>query len=496
MRIAKRIAPFVVLVVLAAPVAGQGAAPWTLDFENDTPKHIAVAGVEGHTHYWYMVYRVKNPGDEPRQLQLTITMELQLAESKTTYPDVYAPAAELYVEDKKVERKLLNWHDLRREPLAPGKQVEAVALFCTGARSPDFDKMTVRVRGLVQPRELGREDPASNIRKFRFRDLLVRYDYIPSRWSAGKELKYLSEDWQLVEVERGGTGAADTDEDISERIKAIQKRIEEERKRAPVEKKPARKTTAAPLGGGGSVGKPNPKLVAALHTAADAHQSVRASYTEIIGREPAAQAAGGTILVGGKGTFAIERVVNVGTERSLKERRVYDGKRLWTHIATREMGDIVKCWRVEATKKEWSSLPGRSDVTFGTVVNPLSTWRLFGDDLAYMGIEKLESGTAYVLDISPGDTYRAILAGPLSGELLSKALGRRVRFWVDSKTGIQLRMRIYDDAYRVVGSIECLDFELDAHTDASHYAYTPPAGVKVIDMTSALADGGADKPTP
>jgi outer membrane lipoprotein-sorting protein len=495
MRIANRIASFVVLVVLAAPVAAQGAAPWTLDFENDTPKHIAVAGVEGHTHYWYMVYRVKNPGDEPRPLQLSITMELQLAEGKTTYPDVYAPAAQLYVEDKKVERKLLNWHDLRRESLAPGKQVEAVALFRTGERSPDFDKMTVRARGLVQARELGREDPASNIRKFRFRDLLVRYDYIPSRWSAGKELKYLSEDWQLVEVERGDS-AAGTTEDMSERIKAIQKRIEEERKRAPVDKKPARKTTAAPLGGGASVGKPDPKILAALRTTADAHKSVRASYTEIVGREPAAQAAGGTILVGNKGAFAIERIVNVGAERSLKERRVYDGKRLWTHIATREMGDIVKCWRAEATKKEWRSVPGRDDVTFATVVNPLRTWRLFGDDLAYMGIEKLASGTAYVLEITPGGKYRAILEGPLSGELLSKALGRRVRFWVDSKTGVQLRMRVYDDAYRVAGSIECLDFELNAHTDASHYAYTPPAGVKVIDMTSALADGGAGKPTP
>jgi len=499
MRIANRIAPFVVLLALAAPCLVYGAAPWTLDIENDTPKHIALAGKEGHTHYWYLVFRVKNPGAEPRQMQLAFTLELQLAKDVSTYGDVYAPIAERRVEDDRVERPLANRHDLRREPLAPGKEIEGIVFFRVGERPPDFDKMTIHVRGLVETRTLGREDATSNVRKFRHRDLLLRYNFVPSRWSSGKELKYVSEDWTLVTVDAADreSSADDAAAEVSERIKALREKIEAQKNKLPPrDTKAPGKTSAAPLGSGIPVGKANPALVAGLRAKADAHKSVRAAYTEVLGQKNRAQTAGGAILLGSDGAFSIERVLNVGTGRSLKERRVYDGKSLWSHIATREMGDIVKRWKADATKKEWRTAPGRTDVSFATIVNPFSAWRVFGDDLAHMGIEKLDTGLAYVFEVKPGDTYRALLDGPLSGELLGKALGRRVRFWVDAKTGIQLRMRIYDDAHQVVGSIECLDYELNAHTDRAHYSYSPPSGVKVIEMTSALADGSATTPAP
>jgi len=480
--------------VLAAFAPAYGSTPWTLEFENDTPKHIAMAGAEGHTHYWYMVYRVKNTGDAPRPVGLVLTLEIQLAKDVTTFTDVYAPIAERFVEEEKLERKVASWNDLRSAPIKPGQQIEAIAFFRVGASAPDFDRMTIHVRGLVEPRQLGREEAGSNVRKFRYRDLLIRYNNIPSKWSSGRELKYVSEDWTLVETDVAdrGSSANESIDELRARMKALREKIDEEEKKLPLpDPKATKKTSAAPLGGGVPAGKPNPAVLSDLRNKADAHKSVRVSYTEVVGPQGRSQSAGGTILLNGKGAFAIERVLNVGTQRSLKERRVFDGASLWSHIATREMGDIVKRWKASATKKEWRSVPGRADVTFATVVNPLSAWRLFGDDLVYMGVEKLDTGRAYVLDVTPGDAYRGVLEGPLCGELLGSGMGRKIRFWVDAKTGIQLRMRIYDETLRVVGSIECLDFELDAHTDKSHYTYSAPANVKVIEMTSAFADGGA-----
>jgi outer membrane lipoprotein-sorting protein len=485
-------------------------AYWALEFENDTPKPLVLADVPkpeelkdptkgGLVYYWYLIYRVRNPHKRPLPTRLDLTLELQLAKDTTVYRDTYSPIAERHLKDEVPERRLLNWVAMRREFLEPGGERQGVAIFPVGDRAPDFDLMTIRVRGLAARRPLGRptgEGAETNVRKFRERVLLIKYQYVASRWARGKELKYLPEEWELETVDvLDRTDAQGTAEPTD--LQELYEKMKKERERLQEAGEKPTPQSAAPLPGIGLVtGKPDPELLAKLRAQADQLTSVRAAYTEIVGPQARRRTSSGTLYFGKGHKFAIERVPGTASGRSLKELRVFDGESLWTHTTAKDVGDAVRRWKAEATKPEWRSVPGGADAGFAAVVNPALAWRVFGDDLVHLGIEQLDAEAAHVFEARPGDQYRGILQGPLSGELLALALGRRVRFWVGTKTGFQHRLRVYDDQQNLVGSLECFAVELDAHIDAARFAFSPPTGVEVIDMNAAMADNGAPAPAP
>jgi outer membrane lipoprotein-sorting protein len=478
-----------------SPREGGEDAPtqWALVFENDTPQPLVLPSpLNRLTYYWYMVYRVKNPTKKPVPTNIEVTLKLTIQKEHTTCRDVHDIVAERHIEKRIVERPLLNWNEMSRKTLDPGKSREAVAIFRVGPRAAEFDKMTITLRGLAARTALGRQ---GNVQKFRVRVLSIFYDYVDSRWTDTKELKYDDEKWEIKVVEL--TDRTDSNkravEESAERLKKLYERLEKLRKGAPKTKpKPAPKASAAPDRNGittsaQGTGRPDPKLVKALGAKADRHRSTRAAFTEIVGPEGRRHKATGTLYLRNDSRFAIERSLNVGAARALKELRVFDGKALWTHTATRELGDSVRRWNVAATKKQWYSVAGRPEVDFPTLVNPVRAWRLFSSDLVRLGVERLEAEVAYVFEVRPGEKLRPVLTGPLTGELLAQAAGRRVRFWVGAKSGFQLRMRVYDRMGEVVASLECADVELDAHLPEARFAFAPPPGVKVIDMNAVMA---------
>ncbi|MFP4057033.1 MAG: LolA family protein [Candidatus Brocadiia bacterium] len=486
--------------LLGGAAAGEDEGHWALAFENDTPKLLWMEP-PGYpiTYYWYVVYRVKNPTDQPRPARLTLTLHLALAGEQTVYRDVLAPLAESRLERKVVERPLCNWVELRAEKLKAGQEREAVAIFRVGEKAPDFDKMTIRVEGLVAHRELEPPDPDSETRKVLHRVLLIHYDYVPSRWTRGKELKYDRERWRLEESQAPSGGPAGGEEGVSEKLDKLRQKMKEETERTPVKKGPAPESSAAPPPPREPAARPNPRLVQALRSRADATQSVRAAYSQLTGLPDRREAAGGTAFLGPGGKFYIERVVGVETRRGRKEIRIFDGEHLWVHTHGKELGDFVGRWTAAATKAEWRRLGGGGHAAFATVINPFRAWRLFRADLLHVGTEQLEVGPAEVFEVRPGERYRQVLKGPLSGELLASTLGKRVRFWVGRETGFQYRMRVYDQTDRLCASVECLDVEFDAHTDPARFAFSPPAGAEVVDLNAAFAgnDGpGEDSPAP
>lgn len=476
-----------------------GATPqWALVFENDTPRLLVLPGALGKlTYYWYMTYRVKNPAKQPVPTGIEVTLTLTTKKEQDVYRDVHDLSAERHIEKKIVERLLLNWTEMGRGKLEPGKTREGVAIFRIGGRAAEFDRMTVTLRGLAARTFLGRE---GNVQKFRERILSIDYDYVESRWTDSKELKYVDEKWEIKVLELTDRTDADRQaaEETAERLRKLRERIEKLRQKAPKGKpKAAPKSAAAPRRNGiassaRGVGLPDPALVRALAAKADLHRSVRAAFTEIVGPEKRRHKATGTVYLRGDLRFAIERSLDVGTARALKELRVFDGKTLWIHTATKELGDSVRRWDVAATKKEWHSVAERPEVTFPTVVNPLRAWRLFGGDLVRLGVEQLDAEAAYVFEIRPDARFRTVLDGPLTGELLGQAAGRRVRFWIGVNSGFQHRLRIYDKMGDVVASLECRSVELDAHLPDARFAFAPPAGVEVIDMNAVMAQN--DKP--
>ena len=485
---------------ILAPLASAAEPYWALTFENDTPKPLVLENVKNKlSFYWYLIYRVSNPQDKPITPTLKFTVKLTIAKQVSVYQDLFDTIAELYVEKKVAERPLCNWAELRATPLKPGEKREGVAIFTLGNNPVDFDSMAIAVRGLAEPRPLGRE---GNVRKFRERVLLLKYQYVPSRWRAGKELKYEPEEWTLEDVDVVDRASAEGDapQDPSAKLKELLKKAEEERKRMESqEPKPPPKSSAAPTGppmaSGPRSGAPAPALLKALWERADKQPYARATFKERIGHGDRCQEAAGSIFLGKDERFATERLVNVGGSQALKERRIFDGKSLWIQTTAQGVGDTVRRWSVEATRKPWCTVDGRPEVDFATVANPVRAWRLFGDDLIYLGVEQLGGESAYVFEIRPGARYATVLGGPLSGELVGKAAGKRVRFWIGSVSAFQFRMQVRDDQDNVVALLECSDVRTDAVIDPARLAFTPPAGVEVIDMNAAMADNAAS-PTP
>jgi len=481
------------LLLPAAATTLAGETHWTLAFEPETPKPLVLKDPMGRLSYhWYVVYRVTNSTDRPLPARLDFTLELLLEKKKSTYKDGYSTMAERHLEQKVAERPLHNWAELRAQVLKPKESREGVAIFHVGREAADFDTMTVYVRGLVARRYLGREE---NVRKMRDRVLLLKYRYVASRWARGKELKYDGEDWMLevVGVPDRGSGEDDKGQALKKRLEELRKKAEAERKRTPrdLPKPPAKGSAAqSPDGlakGATTFGQPNPKLLQTLCEKAAKRPYVRAAFAEAIGPEGRRQQTTGIIYVGRGRKFRIERVLNVGRRRALKELRLFDGKILWLHTTAKGFDDTVRRWEVAGTKREWHSLDGRAEVEFVNIVNPVRAWRLFGDDLLYLGKEQLEGEVACVFDVRPRKELDAVLRGPLSGELVGKAAGRRVRFWIGEHSGFQLRMRVYDRNGSVVASFECSDVELNANIDSRLFVFKPPAGVEVTNMNAAIA---------
>lgn len=487
---------------VAAPASAAEGEPayWALAFENDTPKQLALEDVGGKLRfYWYLVYRVKNPESKPLPARLRLTLRLGLEKQVRDLDDTFDRLAEAHIEKKVLERPVCNWAELRAEPLKPGETREGLAMFAVGNESPDFDKMTLSVHGLAELRPIGR---VGNVRKFRERVLLLKYEYVSSRWRAGKELKYLPEEWSLDDVavtDRATTDAEDSGK-LGKKLEELLKKAKEERERKVIEEppKPDNKSSTGgalktPLAAGGPVsGRPAPELLKALRDVAPA--CIRASFTETIGRDERRQTAAGTLALAKDGKFAVERNLNAGSGKGLKEQRVFDGQTLWVKTAAAGVGDTVRRWTVAGTKKEWHTADGKPEVDFATVSNPVRAWRLFGDDLIYLGTERLASESAYILEIHPDKKLDAVIGGPLTGELLGKAAGRRLRFWIGAASGFQLRMCVYDERGQAIGELECTDVKLESSIPAETFAFKPPAGGEVIDMNAAIAENSAPKP--
>jgi outer membrane lipoprotein-sorting protein len=299
-----------------------------------------------------------------------------------------------------------------------------------------------------------------------------------------------------VKVPDRAEAATEQGDALSKRLQELRKKAEELRKKVPPPErsKPPPHSSRGRLAGGlasagPAIGRPAPKLLKALRTVADRWRSGRAAFTETVGREASRQTATGTIYLGKGRKFAIERILKLRAAQAIKELRVFDGQTLWAQTTTREFGHSVRRCDRDAARKHWRAVDGRPEVDFATVANPVQAWRLFGDDLVHLGIERLANEGAYVFEIRPDKKLEPVLTGPLSSEVLYKAAGRRVRFWIGAESGFQLRMRVYDDGGNVLASLECADLELDAHIPPDLFAYKVPPGVKVTDVNAAIADG-------
>lgn len=484
-----------VLACLLAIAAWASAAEyWSLEFDNDTPKQLVLEDANGKLHfYWYLVYRVRNPGTKPVRPELNLTMKLTLEKTETTYPDGYNTQAELHLEKKVLARKVCNWAELRASPLKAGEKREAVAIFHLGTEMPDFDTMEVLVRGLSELRPLGRQ---GNVRKFRRSTLLLSYRYAPSKWRAGKELKYVPERWVLEEVEVTDRTATEneTSSEAARRLRELLKKAEEVRKQKPTSraKPPPVSPTAAPARELAAVtlrpGRPAPELLAALRQRLAEAPAIRATFVETTGRPPRAQTATGVITLGADSKFAMERLPKLAGRSTIKEQRVFDGRSLWVQTTARGMGATVRRWDTAKIRREWFTIGGRPEVDFATVVNPVRAWCLFSRVLVYLGAERLPSGSAYVLEARPGQEYARVLRGPLTSEVVALAAGRRVRFWLGRQSGFLRKMEVYDDRGEVVGRLVCPEVHTDAIVEPSRFVFKPPEGVEVLEMNAGFAE--------
>jgi len=327
---------------LALAPWGAAAERWSLEFGNDTPQQLVLEDAKGKLQfYWYLLYWVKNPGTKPVRPQLNLTMKLTLGKDEKTYADGYNTQAELYLEKKVFRRKVCNWAEVRAKPLEPNEKREGVALFHLGTEMPDFDLMEIMVRGLAEPRFVGRQ---GNVRKFRRSTLLLTYRYVPSRWRAGKELKYVPERWILEEVEVADRTLTEgqASDDVSKRLRELLKKAEEARKKKPTSRaKPpptegdASKSRQELIAIRYSPGSPAPQLLAALRELMTRPPAIRATFRETVGRGPRAQHASGTIVVERSGRFTMERLPRLAGRSTIKELRVFDGRSLWVRFRLR-----------------------------------------------------------------------------------------------------------------------------------------------------------------
>ena len=483
---------------LALAPWGAAAERWSLEFGNDTPQQLVLEDAKGKLQfYWYLLYWVKNPGTKPVRPQLNLTMKLTLGKDEKTYADGYNTQAELYLEKKVFRRKVCNWAEVRAKPLEPNEKREGVALFHLGTEMPDFDLMEIMVRGLAEPRFVGRE---GNVRKFRRSTLLLTYRYVPSRWRAGKELKYVPERWILEDVEVADRTLTEgqASDDVSKRLRELLKKAEEARKKKPTSRaKPpptegdASKSRQELIAIRYSPGSPAPQLLAALRELMTRPPAIRATFRETVGRGPRAQHASGTIIVERSGRFTMERLPRLAGRSTIKELRVFDGRSLWVQSSARGVGEAVRRWDSAKCRKEWFTIDGRPEVDFASVVNPARAWCLFFRALVYLGAERLPSESTYVLEARPGKEFERVLRGPLAPEVVGMALGRRVRFWLGESTGFLRKMEVYDRDGAVIARLECPEVHTDAVVEPSLFVFKPPKGVEVIEMSAGLAETSA-----
>jgi len=481
-----------VLVLVAIGAAGDY---WSLEFGNETPRQLVLEEANRKLHfYWYLLYWVRNPGPKPLRPELNLTMRLTFEKTQKVYPDGYNTRAELHLEKEVTGRRVCNWAELRAKPLQPGEKREGVAIFHLGTEMPDFDKMEIFVRGLAEPRALGRE---GNVRKFRRSTLLLTYRYVPSKWRAAKELKYVPERWILEEVEVADRGATDDEAGakVSERLRDLLKKAEEARKKKPTSRaKPpptegdASKSRQELIAIRYSPGSPAPELVTALRERMAKAPAIRATFLETVGRGQRPQHASGTIIVEKSGKFTMERLPRLAGRSTIKEVRVFDGKSLWVHTTAQGVGDAVRRWDSAKCRKEWFTIDGRPEVDFASVVNPARAWCLFFRALVYLGAERLPSESTYVLEARPGKQFEKVLRGPLTPEVVAVAFGRRVRFWLGETTGFLRKMEVYDRDGEVIARLECPEVHTDALVEPSRFAFRPPEGVEVIEMSAGLAE--------
>ena len=498
-------AGLLVAALLAAGVAAAGQNPfavdpnhWALAFENDTPKPLVLDDPAGRlTYYWYMVFRVTNPSARAVPCRLDLSLKVSLKDQEWLYADVDDRVAEQHLEKKLEQRALLTCVEIRTTPIAPKETREGVAIFRIGNKPRDFDRMAILVRGLAYRRTVAGKGDPEIARVLRDRVLNIKYVYVSSRWTAGKELKLDEDLWTLEKLEIDNRDPQDKEPEQSadQRLEELRKKGRELREKLPREQlKPPPKTSSdrrAPpgLGAGSPSHEAKAKVIQALHQVAARTRTARATFVETIGPEGGRQQkAQGTLFLGKDRKFVVERILNAGTPQAIKEMRIFDGETVWAQTTTREFGDSVRRCDRARTRKQWHTVDGRPEVDFATVANPVQAWRLFGPDLVHLGVERLESEGAYVFEVRPSRAFAPVLTGPLSCEVLYKAAGRRVRFWVGATTGFQLRMRVYDDRGTVVAALECTELEPNAHVPAKLFTYAAPPGVKITDVNAAMAD--------
>lgn len=123
-----RLAWLAPVVVVAGGLARPAAADarWHLDFTHDRPRYITVDAPGGEARsYWYLLYTLKNPGEQPVTTRTDIRV---FSDTPYTYRDGFEPLVQAEIE-KRHRKKLLGTLDVRRTEIAPGQGVECVAIF-------------------------------------------------------------------------------------------------------------------------------------------------------------------------------------------------------------------------------------------------------------------------------------------------------------------------------------------------------------------------------
>jgi len=156
---------------------------WMVEFE---PLHLRMIapreGIGAGRVYWYMVYKLSNPGKEDRDILLSITAQ---SDGKKEYADLYLPSVEKAIEKKEREPLWGKTDEFeivsKRDPKDPkyqyitlkaGETRKSVAVF--NSIDPNASKIVFRIAGLSNEiKSIAKEDGGKELEE-RIREL--RYE--------------------------------------------------------------------------------------------------------------------------------------------------------------------------------------------------------------------------------------------------------------------------------------------------------------------------------
>ncbi len=116
---------------------------WKLDITYGAPDFVVLEDALGNVRLcWYLTYTVTNNTDGEVPLGIRIGAATDTGKQ---YRDSMAPLAEKALK-KKTGKEYKNALAMAKGRIAPGKKIEAVALF--GELDPNWDLLTIRIAGL------------------------------------------------------------------------------------------------------------------------------------------------------------------------------------------------------------------------------------------------------------------------------------------------------------------------------------------------------------